>query len=162
VPIDPGKARIAIIGMGRVGTGAYETLQEQYGDRLIGIDIDPDTVSRHIAAGRNVILADATDDEFWERTGSGKVSVVLLALAGHEQNLGVTRKIRSRTSDGHIFAVVKYPEDAVTLKAAGVEGTWNLYAEAGNGFAEEVINCLGEILDKTTAPVPPLQSPADA
>jgi glutathione-regulated potassium-efflux system ancillary protein KefC len=61
-----------------------------------------------LAAGRKVIQADATDDEFWERTGSGNVSVVLLALSGHEQNLGVTRGIRSRHKTGYIFAVVQY------------------------------------------------------
>jgi predicted Kef-type K+ transport protein len=154
-PIDPGDARIAIIGMGRVGTGAYETLQEQYGDWLIGLDIDPGTVSRHIAAGRNVILADATDDEFWERTGSGKVSVVLLALTRHEQNLGVARGIRSRRADGHIFAVVRYPEEVAVLKAAGVDNTWNLYAEAGNGFADEVIAYFGDTLDQTAVPASP-------
>jgi predicted Kef-type K+ transport protein len=151
-PVDPGDARIAIIGMGRVGSGAYETLQEQYGDWLVGLDIDPDTVSRHVAAGRKVIHADATDDEFWERTGGGRVSVVLLALAAHEQNLAVARGVRSRHPDGHIFAVVKYPEDAETLKAAGVNNTWNLYGEAGNGFAEEVIAYFGDTLDKTAAP----------
>ena len=151
-PIDPGDARIAIIGMGRVGTSAYDTLKEQYGDWLVGIDIDPDTVSRHAAAGRNVIHADATDDEFWARTGKGKVSVVMLALPELEQNLGVTRGIRSRHTVGHIFAVVQYPEDAATLKAAGVETTWSFYAEAGIGYAEEVIAYLGDTIDKTAAP----------
>ena len=135
--------------MGRVGTGAYDTLKAQYGDWLVGVDVDPDTISRHKVAGRHVIHADATDDEFWERTGSGNVSVVLLALGGHEQNLGVTQGIRSRHTSGHIFAVVQYPEDAAELKAAGVESTWNLYAEAGNGFAEEVIAYFGETLDRT-------------
>ena len=143
-PIDPGKARIAIIGMGRVGTSAYDTLKEQYGDWLVGIDIDSSTVSRHVAAGRNVIHADATDDEFWARTGKGKVSLAMLALPELEQNLGVTRGIRSRHSVGHIFAVVQYPEDAATLKAAGVETTWSFYAEAGIGYAEEVIAYLGD------------------
>ena len=152
IPIDPGEARIAIIGMGRVGTGAYDTLKAQYGDWLVGVDVDPDTISRHKVAGRHVIHADATDDEFWERTGSGNVSVVLLALGGHEQNLGVTQGIRSRHTSGHIFAVVQYPEDAAELKAAGVESTWNLYAEAGNGFAEEVIAHFGETLDRTALP----------
>ena len=149
-PIDSGDARIAIIGMGRVGTGAYDTLNKQYGDWLIGIDIDPDTVSRHTAAGRNVIHADATDDEFWARTGKGKVSVAMLALPALEQNLGVTRGIRSRHSVGHIFAVVQYPEDAAILKAAGVETTWSFYAEAGIGYAEEVIAYCGDTFDKRT------------
>ena len=152
-PIDPGEARIAIIGMGALGTGAYDSLKERYGDSLIGLDIDADTVSRHVAAGRNVIQADATDDEFWERTGRGKVSVVLLALTVREQTLGVARHIRNRRTDGHIFAVVRYPEDAAILKAAGVDSTWNLYSEAGNGFAEEVVAFFGDNIDTMAAPV---------
>jgi predicted Kef-type K+ transport protein len=153
-PVDPGEARIAIIGMGRVGTGAYDTLKDRYGDCLLGIDTDPDKVSMHTAAGRNVIHADATDDEFWRRTEKGKVSVALLALPEPEQNLGVTRGIRARHKLGHIFAVVQYPEDAATFKAAGVENTWNLYAEAGIGFAEEVIDHLGDTIEKTATPAP--------
>jgi predicted Kef-type K+ transport protein len=154
-PIDPGDARIAIIGMGRVGTGAYDTLKERYGDLLIGVEVDPGTVSLHTAAGRNVIHADATDDEFWARTGKGKVSVALLALPEPEQNLGITRRIRARNLTGHIFAVAQYPEEVAALEAAGVETTWNLYAEAGNGFAEEVIACLGDTIDTTAAPASP-------
>jgi predicted Kef-type K+ transport protein len=164
-PIDAGEARIAIIGMGRVGTDAYDTLKDQYGDWLLGIDIDPDTVSRHAAADRNVIHADATDDDFWVRTGKGKVSVALLALPESEQILGVAKEIRSRHAVVHIFAMVQYPEEVATLKAAGVETTWNLYAKAGKGFAEEVIDHLGDTIEKIVAPaVPstPPQSPAGA
>jgi len=161
--IDVGEARIAIIGMGRVGSGAYEALKDQYGDWLVGIDSDPDTVSRHAAAGRNVIYADATDDEFWARTGKGKILVALLALPEPEQNLRVTKGIRSRHTVGHIFAVVHYPEEVAILKAAGVETTWNMYTEAGKGFAEEVIDYLGESIEKPAAPASrdtPPQSPA--
>ena len=164
-PIDPGEARIAIIGMGRVGSSAYDTLNKHYGDWLLGIDVDPDTVSRHVAAGRNVIHADATDDEFWARKGKGKVSVVMLALPELEQNLGVTRGIRSHRTDGHLFAVVQYPEDAAILKDAGVEATWSFYAEAGIGYAEEVIACFGDAIEKTAGSAStgaPPQTPAGA
>jgi hypothetical protein len=145
-PIVLGKERIMIIGMGRVGRSAYDTLKDQYGDLLLGIDIDPDTVAQHVAAGRNIICADVTDDEFWVRMGEGKISVALLALPELEQNLGVTTGIRSHHAVEHIFTVVHYPEDVAALKAAGVETTWNLYAEAGKGFAEEVIDYLGDTI----------------
>ena len=70
VPIDPGDARFAIIGMARLGAGAYDTLKAQYGDVLIGSDPDPSVVARHQAEGRNVILADATSDDFWFRVAA--------------------------------------------------------------------------------------------
>ena len=95
-PIDPGNARIGIIGMRRVGTGAYDSLRARYGDVIIGVDADPDIVERHNNEGRNVILADPTDDEFWERAENGKVNVVLLAKPEIEQNLAVARHIQQR------------------------------------------------------------------
>ncbi|MCP4406486.1 MAG: cation:proton antiporter [Gammaproteobacteria bacterium] len=144
-PIDPGDARIAIIGMGRVGTGAYDTLKERYGDVIIGVDVEPDVVNRHQDADRNVIIADATDDEFWERCQRGKVNVVLLAMPELEQNLGVARHIQPRRTDsGHLLAVAQYPEEIEALKKAGVDAAWNVYAEAGDGFALEVIARVGE------------------
>lgn len=147
-PVELGEARIVIIGMGRIGTGAYDTLNDQYGDWIIGIDVDSDSVSQHIANGRNVIQADPTDDEFWANTGKSDVWMALLALPTLEQNLRVTDGIRSRSAVKHISALVQYPEDVEKLKAAGVDITWNLYAEAGNGFAEEVIDSLGEIIER--------------
>jgi predicted Kef-type K+ transport protein len=143
-PIDLGDARIAIIGMRRVGTGAYDTLKDRYGDVIIGIDVDADVVNRHQETGRNVIIADATDDEFWERAEDAKINVVLLALPELEQNLCVARRIQPRrTGADHLFAVARYPEEIETLKKAGVDAAWNVYAEAGDGFALEVITRLG-------------------
>ena len=151
-PIDAGDARIAIVGMGRIGTGAYDSLNAQYGGQLLGIDTDADTVARHQAAGRNVIQADATDQEFWARTGEGKVQVALLALPVFEQNLGVARSVRERHIQGHMFAVVKHPEEVEKLQAAGVEATWNLYSEAGSGFADQVVAYFGDKLDSDATP----------
>ena len=38
-PIHAGEARIAILGMGRIGTGTYDTMRARYGDVIIGLDI---------------------------------------------------------------------------------------------------------------------------
>jgi hypothetical protein len=147
-PIDPGDARIAIIGMARVGTGAYDTLKAKYGDVLVGIEADPDVVARHQSAGRNVILADATDDDFWARVRARSVTVVLLAMPEHEQNLAIARRIHATDDEvGHSFAVADRPEHVEVLKAAGVDAVWDFDAEAGTGFAEEVISSIGDKLD---------------
>ncbi len=148
--IDPGDARIGIIGMARAGTGAYDTLKAKYGDVLVGLDSDSDVVARHHSAGRNVILADATDDEFWARVRIGDVRVLLLAMSEHEQNLGVARRIHAAFGNiGYIFAVANYPEEVEELKASGVDEVWNFDAEAGVGFADEVISRIGDNLDES-------------
>ena len=147
VPIDPGEAKIAIIGMERLGTGAYETLKEKYGDVLIGTSSDPSIVERHQTAGRNVILGDATDDDFWSRVKVGKVKVVLLAMRQYEENLAIALGIQGGEGKiGYTFAVADYLEQVETLKAAGVNAVWDFDSEAGTGFAKDVISRLGDNL----------------
>lgn len=155
-PIDPGDSRIVIIGMARVGTGAYDTMKAKYGDLLIGLDPDPDVVTRHRSSGRNVILADPTDDEFWDRATAGKLKVVLLALPEHEQNLSVARRIQSRDNeDKYRFAVADYPDEVDALMATGMDAVWNFDTEAGKGFADNVIASLGANLEDETGKVSP-------
>ena len=143
-PLDLGEARIAIVGMGRVGTGAYDILKQHYADRLVGIETNPDRVHTLQKTGHHVIHADATDDEFWERIGNERIRVVLLALPELEQNLGVTQHIGTAHGEVHVFAVVRYPEEDAALRAAGVKAVWNMHAEAGIGFAEEVMAYMGD------------------
>jgi glutathione-regulated potassium-efflux system ancillary protein KefC len=94
--------------------------------------------------GHHVIHADATDDEFWERIGNERIRVVLLALPELEQNLGVTQRIGTAQGEVHVLAVVRYPEEDAALRAAGVKAVWNMHAEAGIGFAEEVMAYMGD------------------
>jgi len=138
-PIDPGDARVAVVGMGRLGTGVYDTLKEQYGDVLLGIDIDPDKVANHEAAGRNVLLADVTDDELWDRAKDGRIEIAVLALQEHAEKLGAIRQIRRRSEQVKIFAVADNSEEVDALKEAGAHAVWGLFSEAGAGFAEKVI-----------------------
>jgi predicted Kef-type K+ transport protein len=61
LPIQTAGERIGIFGMGRVGIAAYRTLQKRFPGKVIGFDRDEAAVERHRDAGRNVLLADATD-----------------------------------------------------------------------------------------------------
>jgi len=145
MPLDVGNARIAIVGMDRLGTGAYDKLREKYGDVLIGTDPHPDVVKRHQETGRNVILADVLDEEFWDRTWKGKIRNILLAMHDAEENLAVAKLIKdSHINDEYHFAVIDHPEQEEKFKGAGVDTVWNIDIEAGRGFADEVIKKLGD------------------
>jgi lactate dehydrogenase-like 2-hydroxyacid dehydrogenase len=67
LPVHLAGERIAIFGMGRVGLAAYNVLEERFPHGVIGFDRDAAQVELHRSAGRNVVLADATDSDFWER-----------------------------------------------------------------------------------------------
>jgi glutathione-regulated potassium-efflux system ancillary protein KefC len=139
-PVDPGEAEIAVFGMGRVGTSAYDELRKRLGDKVLGLDMDPKVVQGHLAAGRKVIQNDATDPDFWENIRpSGRIRLVMLAMAEHAANIYAARRILESPYVGMVAATAKFEDDAAELEALGVHAVHNLYAEAGAGFAEHVL-----------------------
>ena len=139
-PPDIGDARIAVIGMAQLGTRVYDQLAPGYGNVLIGIDCDVDIIATHRAAGRNVVRADASDDEMWERTTDTPVEVGILALKNHQDNLGIVNRVRERNGNARMFAVAGHEDEVAELIDAGAETASNMYSEAGMGLASEVIS----------------------
>ena len=139
-PIHVGDATIVVFGMGRVGTGAYDVMRERYGATVAGIDFDPEAVQAHRDAGRNVLLGDGTDPDFWDRVHpeSDRVELVMLTMPNHRENVEVADYLRQRGYRGRVAATAKYPDHVEALRQAGVEAAFNIYAEAGAGFADHV------------------------
>ena len=142
LPVDPGEAEIAIFGMGRVGTGAYDAMRERYGDVVIGVDYDPVTVRENQAAGRNVIQGDATDPDFWERAKErrrGKVRLVMLAMPQHKANMYAAKEISARSRpDLFVAATAQFRDEIEALEREGVHAVFNFFEGAGAGFAGHV------------------------
>lgn len=138
LPIYASGAKLGIIGMGRIGTGAYDTLRARYGDVVIGLDRDPDRVAAHQEAGRNVILGDATDFDFWARMQPGEVRLAMLTLPKLSANLIVLQRLKGSPYDGKIAAVARYSDEVETLEQAGVDLVVDSFTEAGVGFAGHV------------------------
>lgn len=144
-PIDVGDAQVAILGMRRLGTSAYDTLRAQYGDVVVGVEAEAGRIGKHQEAGRRVIHGDCSDEEFWERVHKGKAEVVVLTMGSFEQNMAALVHARERArKDVRIYAVAEYPEEIAELQAAGATAVWNLANEAGIGLAEHVIEKTGE------------------
>lgn len=133
--------RVAVFGMGRVGTGAYDALRPEFGAALIGVDIDDALAARHCAAGRKVIVGDVLDHEFWRRAESlhGELEIALLTMPVHRENLIAVRLLREQGYQGRIGVIARFPDEVLDLKSFGVEAAFNLYAEAGAGFAAHVL-----------------------
>jgi hypothetical protein len=143
-PLDPGDAEIAIFGMGRVGTGAYDDMRRRHGEVVIGVDFDEETVKKHLEAGRKVILGDPTDHDFWakSRQGGEKILMILLTLPEHTANMTAVAQLTEMKFAGSIAATAKFDDEVEELKKAGVHAVFNLYAEAGYGFAEHVCEAI--------------------
>jgi len=138
--INPGDTRVIIFGMGRVGSGAYDAMRQRMGEQVLGVDYDEDTVKRLKASNRHVIHGSATDPDFWNRMhlDFDSVSLILLAMPNARENLYAARQLRDAGYAGKVAAVAKYADEIEELKQAGVHAAFNLYAEAGAGFAEHV------------------------
>jgi hypothetical protein len=144
-PIDPGDALVVVCGMGRLGTAAYETLRAELGERILGVDFDSAVVAQHQQAGRNVIPGDPSDQDFWERmqVSCSSLEWVLLATASHEANTRAIRRVQAQEATLRIAVVAKYPDEEEALRAAKVDAVYDVYSEAGFGFA-------GHIRDRLT------------
>ncbi len=142
--LDTGDAEVAIFGMGRIGTGAYDHLRETMTAQIIGIEALPDKVAGHCAEGRHVITADATDPGFWQRCRKSRVRLVLLAMPEHHANLYALEQLRAQGFSGFVAALAQYPDRAEQLIAAGADVAFNSYESAGAGFAAHVEEQLRE------------------
>jgi hypothetical protein len=131
---DTSDVRVIILGMGNIGTGAYEAIAPRYGQRVLGVDENDRKLALHRAQHRRVASADASDPDFWHRVDLDKVELIMLALTNHEENMRVSRLLDDFGYKGQLSAVVRFTEEAQELEARGIS-TFNLYAQAGAGFA---------------------------
>jgi predicted Kef-type K+ transport protein len=137
-PIEPTGARIAIFGMGRLGTRAYDFMYEKYGNAVVGVDFNKEKVLAHRVAGRRVLYGDPTDPNFWMRVDKQEIQLrlVMLTLTKHQANLSATRHLQDLGYLGYISAVAHFDDQIEELREAGVHAAFNFYNEAGLGFAE--------------------------
>ena len=135
---------LGIVGMGRIGTMAYDLLREKYGETVIGVDFDNQTVSEHCAAGRRVVYGDPTDPDFWARVVLPKreARLVLLAMPKHQANLAAARHLGEVGFPGRITAIAEFDDQVEELREAGAHAAFNVYNEAGLGFAEHACEVL--------------------
>jgi len=139
LPIQNNGERIAIFGMGRVGVAVYRRLQDRFPGQVIGFDRDLTSVERHQAEGRNVVLADATDSDFWERAQiKDNLDLVVLAMPKHGANIHATQTLKRHKFEGVIAAAGKFDDEVKELREVGLDTAFNLYSEAGAGFADHV------------------------
>lgn len=134
-PIHIGNSHIMIMGMGRVGTGAYDQLAQQ-SQRIIGLDSDPVKVEQHRNKGRRVLYADAEDPGFWSNLHLGGVHTVLLAMPELSAKILAVRQLRKLGFDGTIATTVLFDEEIEPLETAGADFVYNYYNGVGASFAQ--------------------------
>ncbi|MGB5854300.1 MAG: cation:proton antiporter family protein [Oceanisphaera sp.] len=139
-PIKLGDAKVLIIGMGRIGQGAYMELESRYPGQLLGIDSDVKKIELLKDLNINAIEGDASDSDFWDKTSiSEQLEYIFLAMPNHAGNLYALEQIRYNHFKGRVAAIICYPDEGAQLRAMGADDIFNIYEEAGSGFAHHVI-----------------------
>ncbi|QYJ78420.1 cation:proton antiporter family protein [Shewanella acanthi] len=139
-PIAIGNPRFLILGMGRIGSGAYDELRARYDGEILGIEHKQELVDMHRAKGRNVVQGDASDTDFWEKLDRApNLELVLLAMPHHAGNLFAVEQLKKLDYQGKMSAIVQYGDDGASLRESGVHSVYNLYEAAGAGFVDHVV-----------------------
>ena len=140
-PISLGRAEILVVGMGRVGSGAYDYLRQQ-DENIVGIDSDPAKIESNVREGRRVAYADAEDPGFWERLNVDRLRAIMLAVPDLQAKVSAAQALRRRGYRGLLSATHLYPEEREPILKAGCDVTYNYYTEAGVGFARHTYETL--------------------
>jgi hypothetical protein len=143
--LDTGQAKILIIGMGRVGAGAYKVLADERPGEVLGIELNEDRAEQLRSEGLFVEVADATDTDFWNQVHLSKPveEMILLAMPNHMSNIFAAERINASGLDCKVFAVAKHETEVKELSKMGVP-SFNLYSEAGESFGREALGTLAQ------------------
>jgi predicted Kef-type K+ transport protein len=145
-PVDPGPATALVVGVGRIGTGAYDHLVEEEIGRVVGIESSRDRVAQHLERGRLVIFGSGTDPDLWARVvrSCEGLRLVVLAMPALGENEYAARELRELGYAGRIASVVRFDDHVRILREAGVDLVSHVYMEAGAGLAEDASRMLAE------------------
>lgn len=136
-----GGATVAILGMGRVGRGAFDALREAGHHQVVGIEENYTLTEQRNEQGWPCVHGDASDRDFWERTGLVECELILVSLSNHRENIRVAKLARDLGFSNTIAVATRFPDESAELKALGCL-TFYRYQEVGRDFANNVLENL--------------------
>jgi glutathione-regulated potassium-efflux system ancillary protein KefC len=133
----PPSARILVIGLGRVGTATYDTLVASHPEAVLGIDADEEKVKKYQQEGRQVLLGDGEDADFWTRLSLEHIHLIMISTPGVFDMQSIIEQIQASQFSGKIVCIARFEDERQQLLKVGADVVFNYYAEVGSGFAEE-------------------------
>ncbi|GAC14781.1 cation:proton antiporter family protein [Aliiglaciecola lipolytica] len=138
----PNNARVLIIGMGRVGKGAYRALENVLKEQVWGMDADPNRIRKMKKLDMQVFVGDGEDVDFWENFDLRQTDIIMLAVPAVEDISNITQQLRNANYQGTVASIARYEDEIELLQKAGADKVFNFFTEAGTGFAEESLQML--------------------
>lgn len=136
-----GNANIAIMGMGRVGRGAFDALRDAGYQNVVGIEEKYSVALERTDSGWPCVHGDASDRDFWGHTGLVNCELIMVSLSNHKENLRVAKLARKLNFRNTLAVSARFPDEAAELEALGCI-TFYLYQDVGRDFASHTLNKL--------------------
>ena len=136
-------ATVAILGMGSVGCGAYEALRKSGYEDVVGIEENYALNQQINQQGWSCVHGDASDRDFWERTGLAKCKLVFVSLSNHSENVRVAKLARELGFSNTLAVATRFADERDELEALGCL-TYFRYQDVGRDFAEHTLEQLDE------------------
>jgi predicted Kef-type K+ transport protein len=133
----PASAEILVVGIGRVGLGAFRALYAQVGDRVWGMDSDRDRIAEQREQGMHVFAGDAENADVWDAIDVSAIKLVLLAVPSIEDCRNIADQLKFAGYRGRIAAIARYEDERAALLAAGADKVFDFFSEVGTAFAED-------------------------
>lgn len=141
--VQPTGAEILVIGMGRIGLGAYSALYNELGDRVWGMDADHERIGQQLEQGMHVFVGDGESADLWDSLNLTRIELILIATPVTEDVRNVTEQLQIAGYTGKIAAIARFEDERETLLSYGIDQVYNFFVEAGAGFAEDSLRLIG-------------------
>jgi len=153
-PLEVDDARVLVFGLGRIGIAAFDELRETWGDGVVGFDIDESRVAKHVAAGRRVFKASATDADAWTRlhVDEEAVELVVLAMSSYLDNYNAILLLKETNCHGLIAVTARFDDEEASYRKAGADIVMHVMTEAGQGLARDAMSQLQRARGKASGP----------
>jgi len=142
LPHPEGKARVLVIGFGRVGRLVAQML-EAHKRPYLAIDADADTIRAARERGYNATFGDIVRPGMIELLQVEKASAIVLTMDDPVQVVRLTRSLRDRFPDLAIIARARDPNHAAQLYRAGATDAVPETVESSLQLSEAVLVDLG-------------------
>ncbi|MCB1667136.1 MAG: cation:proton antiporter family protein [Porticoccaceae bacterium] len=137
---DVGNASVLVVGMGRVGSGAYDALHGHLQKNVCGIDVDKERIEEQRQAGRRVIVGDAEDPDFWASINLESIRLIIFSMPNYLDSIEAAKLLRQVGYQGKTASIAKYKDQKALLLEAGIDEVFNYFSEVGAGLAEQSIH----------------------
>ena len=153
IVVNLGNSDTLIFGLGAFGTMAYDTIRERVGDKVLAVDLDKKKVAQLKKTGRIIVWGDATDYDFWHLIDLDKIKLVMLAMTNHQANMLAIKEMKSAGYNGPITATAQFEDERLELIKVGATAAYNIFSEAGAGYADHVCKNVGLVCKENFTPI---------